>query len=239
MSVDYIDFVDAHGDEYIGALSHDVSTADRGALQLRVRCTMSLWSDANNQGADPADGHAAFLPVGTPVYAVKGSSPDCRLMARADDGWHLYTATANPSCAKLSPPVATALPPQPVKDRSLANCPKLAANGPREGAVTDVGDFVQWREVPYVKDYRFVVTKAAKGTALLRVRCSLNHLNTVTHRLPPTARNGDAGVLPAGTAVFSVKDVPTRCQLMALETGRWFVYTPRPTPAGCPRAGVR
>lgn len=233
-AVDYIDFVDANGDQYLGGVSKGLSAANRGALQLTVRCSMSVWSDANNQAADPSDGDAAFLPKGTLVYAVKGSSPLCRLMAEAEDGWHLYTATGNPSCAADSPPVATALPPSPAQDASLADCPHLSAKGKSEGAYGVLGDFVEARGVSYVRDYRLKVTAAHKGALQFRVRCSLQHLNTVSHLVPPPARNGDASSLPAGTAVYAVKGTSTACRLMALDMHRWFVFTPRPTPAGCP-----
>lgn len=233
MAVDYADFVDANGDEYVG-MPATLGLADRGDLQLRVLCSISEWSDKYHQTTDGRDGDAAFLPAGTAVYAVKGSSPLCRLMAKSDDGWHLYAATQNPACHGSAAPVATALPSKPAIDNSLADCPTLTPKKPGEGVSVDYGDFVQAHGTSYVDDYRLRVNDTDKGPLQFRVRCALGHLNDVTHLASPAARDGDAAFLPAGTPVYAVKGFSTACRLMATNTDAWVVYTPRPTPAGCP-----
>jgi hypothetical protein len=165
MAVDYVDFIDANGDQYLGSPSSTLSLADRGDLQLRVLCSISAWSDRYGQTTDSRDGDAAFLPAGTPVHAVKGSSPLCKLMAKANDGWHLYLASQNPSCAGNPVPVATALPSKPAIDNSLADCPKLTPKKPGEGVSVDYGDFVQAHGKSYVNDYRLRVNVTDKGVA--------------------------------------------------------------------------
>ena len=82
-----------------------------GAVVMHVRCDFGAFSDSlagSHQSAVQGDGDAAFLAVGTPVYAIKGSSTRCRLTARDTDGWHIYTANG-PGCASPAP-AATALP---------------------------------------------------------------------------------------------------------------------------------
>jgi hypothetical protein len=234
MAVDYLDFIDANGDQYVGSPSSTLSLADRGDLQLSILCSISAWSDKYNQATDSRNGDAAFLPAGTPVYSVKGASPLCRLMAKADDGWHLYLASQNPNCVGNSVPVATALPTKPAIDDSLADCPQLTPKKPGEGVAVDYGDFVHAAGLSYVNDYRLRVNDTDKGALQFRVRCALGHLNDVTHLEPPPARDGDAAYLPAGTPVYAVIGYSTSCRLMALETDGWFVFTPRPTPAECP-----
>lgn len=100
--VDYIDFVRANGITYIGGnytaderLGRPITDADLGAEQFRV--TRRL---ADSGGSAESDGDAAFVPVGEPVYAVKGYAPMFRLAARRDGRLVLYEADTNPS-AKL------------------------------------------------------------------------------------------------------------------------------------------
>jgi hypothetical protein len=107
MAIDYVDFLQAGGRFYQGDLA-DRSAAspkdnDRGEPQLTIRCTVSTWSDTYQQGLTNQDGDASFLPAGTQVYAVKGHSPSCQLMARTQRGWDLFISTAG-GCP--SPPAA-------------------------------------------------------------------------------------------------------------------------------------
>ncbi|WP_411285602.1 hypothetical protein, partial [Lapillicoccus sp.] len=81
-----------------------------GAVQLRVRCSLNELNDRTHQMPPPArDGDAGFLPAGTPVHAVNGWSPLCRLAARLDGSWHVYLAlderatTAEPRPCAVSP----------------------------------------------------------------------------------------------------------------------------------------
>lgn len=68
--------------------------SQRGAPQLTIGCTLSTWSDRHGQTTQESRNEwATFLPIGTVVYAVKGHSPFCKLMATFDSHWELFTST--------------------------------------------------------------------------------------------------------------------------------------------------
>jgi hypothetical protein len=113
---DFTDFLIHEGNSYSGdyGLGH-ARESQRGSLVFRVRCSFSAFSDYlftadPHQGAVSGDDDAAFLPAGAPVYAVKGSSPLCRLMAQENQHWEIFTAQG-PGCVTPAP-IATALPPR-------------------------------------------------------------------------------------------------------------------------------
>lgn len=98
--VDYIDFVQANGTQYMADLRGTVkggpvgvSPADIGAEQFKVKCSFSQLNQQTQRMTPRAtNGDAAFLTPGTPVYSIKGWSPNCRLAARRDGQWHVYLA---------------------------------------------------------------------------------------------------------------------------------------------------
>lgn len=99
ITVDYIDFIQ-HGDiQYVapfgGTLGHDLTDADLGAEQFRVR--NALARGGNGGGGTPRDGDAAFVSAGEPVYAVRGYRPTFRVAARHDGRLVLYEADSNPA----------------------------------------------------------------------------------------------------------------------------------------------
>ena len=74
-------------------------------------CNFSVFAAGlagSTNAAVTGNGDAAFLPAGTPVYAVNGIPPQCELTAHSTDGWHVYTAHG-PGCPSAAP-IATALP---------------------------------------------------------------------------------------------------------------------------------
>ena len=113
VAVDYVDFVQANGRQYVadlGGARLSVGEAEVGAVQLRVRCSLSELNDRTHQTPPPArDGDAGFLPAGTPVHAVNGWSPLCRLTAEHDGSWRVYLAldeaasTARPRPCAVNP----------------------------------------------------------------------------------------------------------------------------------------
>jgi len=110
---DFVDFVVVGGQTYTGGIAAGQDPG-HGKVVLRVRCDFGAFSDGlvgSSTGAVQANGDAAFLLAGTPIYAVKGLRTQCRLTAKADDGWHVYTANG-PGCAAPAP-IATGLPSSP------------------------------------------------------------------------------------------------------------------------------
>ncbi len=111
VSVDYADFVQANGIQYLVAESLGGTSAPVAALvgpvQFRVRCSFSELNERTQQmPAAPRNGDAGALPAGTPVYAVNGLTPLCRLAAQRNGSWLLYLATAEHSATAQPRPCA-------------------------------------------------------------------------------------------------------------------------------------
>ena len=95
-AVDYVDFIQAFGRQYIAGLTRRAITArpaDLGAVVLRSRCSLSALNDRTHKAPGAArDGDTAFLKAGTPIYAVNGWPTGCRLAARSDGQLKVYLA---------------------------------------------------------------------------------------------------------------------------------------------------
>lgn len=95
--IDYVDFVRTGGTTYIavGNPLRQLTDSDLGPEQFRIQRTLAdscLGSDYQ-----PADGDAAFLLTGTPLYAVRGYTTAFRLAAHGRDGrLLLYEVDDNP-----------------------------------------------------------------------------------------------------------------------------------------------
>jgi hypothetical protein len=110
--VDYVDFVQANDKSYLlGTPVTTVGDSDLGTEQFRIRCSLSAFNDRTHQLPPAArNGDAAFLPVGTPVFAVKGWSPQCRLAARRRGAWSIYLAQQPNATTATIDPCALAVP---------------------------------------------------------------------------------------------------------------------------------
>lgn len=119
VSVDYADFVQANGIQYLvaeslGGTSAPVTAAQVGPVQFRVRRSFSDLNERTHQmPSAPRNGDAGALPAGTPVYAVKGWSPLCRLAAQRYGSWLVYLATAGHSATAQPRPCAERVNPSP------------------------------------------------------------------------------------------------------------------------------
>lgn len=78
---DYIDSIvhDSVSYQYLPAVH--VTAAQLGSVVTRIQCSMATYPDTHAPPSHWADDTAAALPAGTPVYAVTGFSPRCRLAA--------------------------------------------------------------------------------------------------------------------------------------------------------------
>lgn len=111
--IDYVDFVlvgHVSLQEWFGppAARPVVRDADLGAVVTHVTCRLE---DHHNgfQAQEMKDGYASFLEVGTPVYAVSGFDPACRVAARLAGRLHEFYAL-DPD-AHVAKPAACALMP--------------------------------------------------------------------------------------------------------------------------------
>jgi len=95
-AVDYVDFLQANGRNYIADLAGNrvrISPSDLGPVALQVRCSYAAVNDATGLVlGEPRDGDSAFLAPGTRVYTVRGWSPLCRLAAMHDHVLLVYLA---------------------------------------------------------------------------------------------------------------------------------------------------
>ncbi len=92
LQIDYIDFVRFGGREYIGEWTpaRALPTVLIGQRVGTVSCTISQIKPAVDYRSK--DGDAAFLPAGTPLYAVRGYPASARLAAPRDGEYVLYEA---------------------------------------------------------------------------------------------------------------------------------------------------
>ena len=100
VTIDYVDFVRYQGRDYVSGLDprprRALPASELGEVVFRVRCSLAELNDRTGKSAAVRrDGDAAFLRPGTPVYAVRGWSPRCRLAARHDGRMYLYLAYRN------------------------------------------------------------------------------------------------------------------------------------------------
>jgi hypothetical protein len=95
-TIDYVDFIRFAGRDYLSGIvtTAPINRTQLGELITRSRCA---FSELNNRtGKDPGpprDGDTAFLAAGTPIYAVRGWAPACRLAAERDGRVFVYLAT--------------------------------------------------------------------------------------------------------------------------------------------------
>jgi hypothetical protein len=95
--VDYVDAIEANGTQYVAQPTVVISKTDLGAEQFRVRCSfVQLNAVTGREPPSLRNGDSTFLLPDTPVYAVKGWSPACRLAApKLDGSWKVYFALVN------------------------------------------------------------------------------------------------------------------------------------------------
>jgi hypothetical protein len=67
------------------------------------------------------------------------------------------------------------------------------------------------------------VVASEVGEVQFVVRCSMSELNQRSQQMPPPPGDGNAGLLPAGTAVHAVDGWPPVCRLAAQHDGSWHV----------------
>jgi hypothetical protein len=79
--VDYIDTIwhDSVNYEYLPGVR--ITAAQTGSVLIWIQCSLESYPDTHAPPSHWANDTATALPAGTPVHAVKGFSPRCRLAA--------------------------------------------------------------------------------------------------------------------------------------------------------------
>jgi hypothetical protein len=100
-SVDYVDFLVHSGVTYLGVgaiggpppADLAVSAGQIGPIVMTVRCRIADLTAAGDVNAPTnAEGTAAFVPAGTPVHAIVGYAPACRLLVATNGTPRVYLA---------------------------------------------------------------------------------------------------------------------------------------------------
>lgn len=107
--VDYTDSIwhDSVSYEYLPSVH--ITASQIGSVVTRIRCSMATYPDTHALPSHWADDTATALPAGTPVHAVSGFSPRCRLAAYVAGRPRTYVAVngtkhgpASRACAKVT-----------------------------------------------------------------------------------------------------------------------------------------
>ncbi len=108
--VDWVDFVQLDGTQYVADLDGKVpavASNQMGSVVGRVECELSVLKF--HAEPDPAaDGDAAFIPVGTKLYAVRGYGTSCRVAAQITGVNRVYLAHADLGGVSRAVPCAKA-----------------------------------------------------------------------------------------------------------------------------------
>ena len=108
--VDWVDFVQLDGTQYVAGVDGKVSAIasnQLGPVVGRVECELSVLKFLAEPG--PAvDGDAAFLKVGTEVHAVRGYATSCRVAAQIAGVNRVYLAQSELAGVSRAVPCAKA-----------------------------------------------------------------------------------------------------------------------------------
>ena len=108
--VDWVDFVQLRGTQYIAGLDGQVPPVDSAQLGVvvgRVSCQLSALKFSEMPGPN-VDGDAAFLTIGTELRSIHGFEPSCRVAARIGGVNRVYLAHHNDGGYSKAVPCAKA-----------------------------------------------------------------------------------------------------------------------------------
>jgi hypothetical protein len=109
-AVDYIDFLRLNDRDYDQA-RESIAASQLGPVVTYIRCSLIAEEDNRHGPAPIINRTASALPVGTPVYQVRGYLPACRLAAYLDGRLHVYLAQVQQAGITAPRPLACALRP--------------------------------------------------------------------------------------------------------------------------------
>ena len=87
--IDWVDFVQLRATQYVASTT-PASEGDLGPVIAHVK--VKVAGSVCDPGYRPKDGDAAFLDVGTAIYALKGHPTDDAVVARAHGRLVVYEA---------------------------------------------------------------------------------------------------------------------------------------------------
>lgn len=105
---DYIDFFQFGGRSY-DAVPGPVRASQLGPVIGHIRCSLTASEDLHRGPPPIINGTASFLPVGAPIYDLRGYRPACRLAAYLCGRLQLYVAHADMEGQPTAKPASCAI----------------------------------------------------------------------------------------------------------------------------------
>lgn len=220
---DFVDVIHAGGVDFLADNPPRVTVSpdDVGQVQFTVRCSYSALNAITRQETPGLRDHdATFLPAGTPVYALKGQSPSCRLAAHSGDHWRAYLALASKACASASPtPSTPSTLPSPTRTSSAVStgafgtCPSPSPTESGSQMAVDYVDVLQANGRSYMSDYGMGHAQGSqRGAPQMTIGCTLSAWSDRYGQATMESHDGWATFLPIGTVVYAVKGHSPLCQ---------------------------
>ena len=100
LHIDYLNVVRLGGITYLAQSPPGGRPIAPGDLGRAVGTVRTRLADLNDPARQLRDGDAAYLPVGTKLYQLKGYLPRFRLSASNQRQWLLFEAFENPAATK-------------------------------------------------------------------------------------------------------------------------------------------
>ncbi len=97
--IDWVDLIKFNGITYVRKFVPLDSLAEDD-FKYYDKTKFKLADNVKEPGYQVKDGDAAYLDEGTPVYSIKGYSPDFRLVAKVGAELYLFEADTNPDATK-------------------------------------------------------------------------------------------------------------------------------------------
>ena len=99
--IDWVDFIKVKGITYLADFETTGFDLDKGGVGKEyARVKYKVSDNVHNPSYEIQNGDAAFLEVGTKIYALNGYSPDCRLAVYVNEKVRIYDVDSNPDAIK-------------------------------------------------------------------------------------------------------------------------------------------
>lgn len=102
VNIDWVDFIRFNGITYLRTFQphFGFSPYTEEELKYSDKIRFRVEGNVTEPGYKIKDGDAAYLDEGTPIYSIKGYSPDFRLVAKVGEELYLFEADTNPKAEK-------------------------------------------------------------------------------------------------------------------------------------------
>ena len=89
IEIDWVDFIVLNNINYLGNYNGD-NKYEQGSIDGVIgKVTFNVSKNVKDPAYKIKNGDAAFLPVGTEIYKIKGFKPEFRIAVNADGVWRI------------------------------------------------------------------------------------------------------------------------------------------------------